>query len=237
MLLEHKFEDKQSLYEALSLGIAQDLQASLAEDDKALFLVSGGSSPAPVYRTLSTKQLRWSHVDVALVDERWVNPGEQGSNQTLIENSLLQNHAVDANFTAMKNGAGTADQGLAQCETDYSALAWEQSVALLGMGPDGHTASLFPDAEGLHRALVSDDYCAAITAKESEVTGSLTERMSLTLSALARCKRLYLLISGAEKWQVFDEAKAQSKNISGDSLVIANLLARSDIELNVFWAP
>lgn len=237
MIEEHIFESKAVLYEALHAAIATDVAETLAFNEKALLLASGGSSPAPVYRALSLQALPWQRINVALVDERWVDLHESGSNEALLADSLKQNQALNVDLYGMKNQAPTASEGWSECEARYQALPWQGAVALLGMGPDGHTASLFPDSAGLNHALATDDLVAPINAIQSDVTGALTERMSLSLSALARCKKLYLLITGTEKKQVYERAKEDAQIPGAHPLVISHLLARSDINLQVFWAP
>lgn len=237
MIKQRIFESKETLYEALQMDISRDLIDACEAHDEALFLASGGSSPSPVYRALSTEELPWPHISVALVDERWVDIKHKGSNEALLNHNLLQNAAVDATAYGMKNSGATAKQGWQACEEHYAALPWKGAVALLGMGPDGHTASLFPEAEGLDHALTTSNYVAPLMAKQSVVTGELTERMTLTLTALTKCKTLYLLITGEEKLQVFKRALEDAQGDGPYPLVISHLLASTDINLQVFWAP
>ncbi|WP_372761740.1 6-phosphogluconolactonase [Pseudoalteromonas sp.] len=233
-LVEKFFDNKQALTAELSATLEQSLRAGIASDGRAVLMVSGGSSPAPAYKHLSTLDLDWQHVDVAMVDERWVDSSHEKSNEAFINSTLLQNYGAAANFVTMKNSATTAAQGSAACETAYNALKRPFDVTILGMGPDGHTASLFPHAQGLEQGLTSDKLVCAINAIESDVTGSITERMTLTLNAIAQSKVVKLLISGEEKLAVYKQAKA-----GGDvnDMPLRAVLNHPTINIEVYWAP
>ena len=102
------------------------------------------------------------------------------------------------------------------------------------MGPDGHTASLFPNADGLEHGLTTEQSVCAINAIQSDVTGSITERMTLTLNAIAQSKVVKLLISGEEKLAVYKQAKA-----GGDvnDMPLRAVLNHPSINIEVYWAP
>ena len=132
----------------------------------------------------------------------------------------------------MKTADASAQTAVAACNARYATLAWPPALGILGMGNDGHTASLFPGAEGLQQALASTAFCAAINARPSAVTGACTERMTLTLSALLQCERVALLVTGDDKWQVYQRAKAGEDTALPVSLVLARAA-----QVDVFWSP
>jgi uncharacterized membrane protein len=117
-------------------------------------MVSGGSSPEPLYESLSRQPLDWSRVYVALVDERWVEFGHEKSNEAFVARTLCQNAGASANLVGMKNAAETPDEGLSACEEAYQQLAQPFDVTILGLGADGHPASLFPLATAVFYALI-----------------------------------------------------------------------------------
>ncbi|WP_105264408.1 6-phosphogluconolactonase [Pseudoalteromonas sp. T1lg76] len=233
-ITEHFFDSKEQMTQALAASLAERLTSALTERQRASLMVSGGSSPAPAYKYLSGLDIAWDKVDVAMVDERWVDADHDKSNESFIISTLLQDKAASANFITMKNSAETAETGVEQCEQMYAQIQRPFDVTILGMGPDGHTASLFPLAEGLETGLSSQQLVCAINAIESEVTGAITERMTLTLHAIAQARVVKLLISGEEKLAVYKEAKA-----GGDvqAMPLRAVLQHPDIKLEVYWAP
>lgn len=235
-ITEHFFEDRESLFAALFDECAALLRSAIETQQAATLLASGGSTPLPLYQQLSELDVDWAKVSVALVDERWVDSDHPGSNTAFIHNSLLQNKASAARFVAMKNGEKTACLGQPVCEQAYRQLPRPFDLCILGMGPDGHTASLFPAAQGLDTALDSgnSDLCAAITAHASAVTGALTERMSLTLSGLLKARQLHLLITGADKLAVYHNALASADE---STTPVSAILRQQEIPVRVYWAP
>lgn len=233
-ITEKFFDSKESLTADLSATLEARLVSGIKKEGRASLMVSGGSSPAPAYKHLSNLELEWNKIDVAMVDERWVDTDHEKSNEAFIKNTLLQNHGSSANFITMKNTAATALQGANECEQAYQQLNQPFDVTILGMGPDGHTASLFPNADGLENGLTSTNLVCAINAIQSEVTGTITERMTLTLHAIAQSKVVKLLISGEEKLAVYKVAKA-----GGDvnDMPLRAVLHHPTINIEVYWAP
>ena len=239
MINEYRFDDKNQLIEALLPVVVEVLQAGLACADKVSLLVSGGSTPGPLYHQLSQMDLDWARVQVALVDERWVDSDHTASNEKLTRQTLLQNHAARACFTGMKNSASDPCSGVGACEQAYQQLVSPFTLCLLGMGPDGHTASLFLYAEGLSEALVSEQRVAAIKAKPSAVTGDNLLRMTLTAKTIVSSDKLILLFTGTDKWDVYEQAKT-AKDI--EAMPVSLFLQQANSQSNaanidVYWAP
>lgn len=234
MINERFFDTREDMINAVYAESITALESALDSRGEATFMVSGGSSPAPIYRRLSEASLDWSNVYIALVDERWVDLSHDKSNEAFIAQTLIQNNAKKANLVGMKNTAPNALEGLAVCEEAYQQLAQPFDVTVLGMGPDGHTASLFPKAQGLQEALTTESLCAVVNAHESAVTGSFTERMTLSLNGILQTRNLMLLIAGEEKLATYREALA-GKDIS--AMPVRAILQQDKIPVSVFWAP
>lgn len=214
--------------------IAAQLSESISADGRASFAVSGGSSPAPLYQALSAEKIGWHKVSTVLVDERWVEPGEAGSNESFVEDNLLGGEAASTCLVGLKTSHDTPGEGLAEAETRLADMKWPLDVVVLGMGPDGHTASWFPHADGLDRALASDGpRLAAVRANKSEVTGDFLDRITLTKAAVCEAKLVVLMITGPVKRRVFDDADTPGPI---EDLPIRSLIFDPSINLQVHWA-
>ncbi|WP_136161637.1 6-phosphogluconolactonase [Sphingomonas flavalba] len=182
--------------------IEQTLAAAITERGAALIAVSGGRSPIPIFHALRGRRLPWDRVTVALVDERWVAPDHPDSNERLVRDELLADCAAAARFVPMKNAAVDATSGQPACEAAYRALPRPFDIMLLGMGEDGHTASLFPGAPQLCEGLETDALTIAVTPP-----AAAHQRLSLTLSAILASRRIVLPISGAAKRATYQTAR------------------------------
>lgn len=233
---EQRYSNRGAMFGDLARSAEQLLRESLANAGRASLAVSGGRTPEPLYRSLAQAKLAWERIDVALVDERWVPVDHPASNAALIRRSLIQARAAAANFIGMKNSAPSASLGQALCNEAYSSLKLPFDLTLLGMGDDGHTASLFPHAEGLSAALDPENsaLCAPIIAQPSAVTGENIERMTLTLSALLQSRQIWLLLTGETKWEIYQRA-TQATDILG--LPVSAVLNQELCPVKVFWAP
>ena len=236
MIKEFLFKDRTGLITTLAQNCQEHLAKALAENGAISFMVSGGGTPAPLYEALSLSDLDWKQINIALVDERWVDSNHSASNEALIYRTLLINHAKQASFTGMKTQAASASEGCAETEMLYRALPKPFALSILGMGSDGHTASLFPHADGLSATLVekSKQLTAAIVAKQSEVTGPNTERLTLTLAGLLQSERLIILITGKEKLAVFREAMNEG---AIEDMPIRSILRQNKVPVELYWAP
>lgn len=184
------------------------LRAATIGKGKTTLFLSGGSTPGPIYTRLARQKLKWSKIAIAQVDDRWVGLKDPGSNAALLQKTILKNDAAGAQFARMKSRHYSAVNGQDAVEARYRALPMNNSIAVLGMGMDGHVCSWFPGAEGIDPALdaANDNLVQAILANHSKVTGPYLERMTLTLSALEQCGSLLLLIKGEDKKALLEKA-------------------------------
>ena len=226
-----EFKESPSLVAALADQVAKLLRAGIRERGEASLVVSGGSTPVPFFAALSELVLDWERVTITLADERWVDPTEADSNEHLVRRHLLQNRAASARFVGLKTGAPTAVQGEKECGDRLALLPRPFDVLILGMGNDGHTASLFPQATRLGEALAlnSGKLCMAITPPVAP-----HERMTLTLPALLHSSQVILHLVGPDKRTVYERALANGPVVE---MPIRAVLGQTTAPVTVFWAP
>lgn len=215
--------------------IAGALETALADAATASLMVSGGSTPGGVFDILSGTGLDWARVTVGLVDERWVAPEHEASNERLVRQRLLTGHAGAAGFVPMRTLAETAADAAEDRNRAYQPHCGPIDVVLLGMGNDGHTASWFPGASNLDDALNPERGKAvvAIDATGCPVAGENTRRLTLTADAVGASRTAVLLLFGDEKKQVFETALTRPAN----EMPIRHAIDRLGPRLTVIWAP
>jgi len=188
----------------LMLGLANIIAGQLAEflrrDGRATLSVPGGTTPGPIFDTLSGVDLDWANVAVVLNDERWVPESSDRSNTRLVRDRLIRGRAAQARLIPLYVPAETPEAVLPVLEEGLRPYL-PISVLVLGMGADMHTASLFPGADRLAEALTSQ---ALILPMRSEAAGE--PRVTLTASVLKAAYNIHLLITGPEKRAALDRA-------------------------------
>jgi 6-phosphogluconolactonase len=231
-----RFQDGDGLAVDLARFIASLLQGALAKRGSASLVVSGGSTPVPFFQALSLANILWAKVIVTLADERWVDPSDNDSNERLVRRHLLQNRAALAKFFGLKTEDASAQEGEMNCEKRILSIPRPFDVLVLGMGNDGHTASLFPGAADLPKATDMDSgrLCMAIRPLSAS-----HDRMTITLPALIDSRKIILLITGRGKLKIFEKVLA-AEPLSEDVLnemPVRYVLARAKSPVTVYWAP
>jgi len=227
--MERIFASREEASVEAAHEIARRLTARLNESRAASVVVTGGTTPARCYEELAEIALDWTRVHVLLSDERWVAPDDEASNERLVRNELLRNHAAAARLLPMYDASSTIEDRCAEIDGRIRLLPFPFACALLGMGDDGHFASLFPDAANLDDGL--DVNCQRLCLPVTTVASPFA-RVSLTLSALARSDEIVLLIFGDAKRDVYEQARKP-----GSKLPVAQLLKQKQAPVRVYWAP
>ncbi len=224
-----EFESRDALNSAFAQKIASLLSEDVEQHGQASLLVSGGRTPIDLFKALSHTPLAWDKVTISLADERWVSIEDDASNEKLVRTHLLQAHAKAATFVSLTTRDTDAEQGIAEVEQRVNQIKQPFTVVILGMGEDGHTASLFPCsaqlADGLN--MQSGHKLIAVTP-----TTAPHQRISFTLPALVNSQHVFLHLTGDSKKDVLEKALAGNDE---HEMPIRAVLSRCDVEL--MWAP
>jgi 6-phosphogluconolactonase len=237
----HASADERAWINEATSAIVQSMLDAMSARRFAHLLLSGGSTPAPVYRALAEQTLDWRRITVGLVDERDVEPDADGSNARLVRETLMHGPAAAARFQPLRGQGRSIDDAVRAANDAYvvgdsptHARANEIGAVVLGMGDDGHTASLFPGALNLGMALASDKPYAAIDASGCTGAGAFPRRISLTPVGLACARHRLLLIRGPGKRKVFERALQDG---NANEMPIRVAIDLPGAPLHVYWCP
>lgn len=212
-----EYPDRELMMLALADTIASDLADFLRREGRASLCVPGGTTPGPVFDTLSGVDLDWANVAVFLNDERWVAEDSPRSNTRLLRERLLRGRAAAANLVPLHAPTATPEEALEPLAAGI-APHLPISVLLLGMGADMHTASLFPGADRLAEALAPN--APILMALRAEAAAE--PRVTLTAPVLAGAMSIHVLITGADKRAALDRAQSLSETEAPIKAVLAN---------------
>jgi len=173
--------------------VGPSLEDSIDNNGRASFVVSGGSSPVKIFNDLSKSDLDWSKVSITLVDDRVVSSEHPDSNERLLKENLFINNASVAKFISLKSDS-----------EEVMNINRPFDIMLLGMGEDGHFASLFPE-------LVDNSNYFDLSANPeiifTEPMGNpCHKRVSMNLSMIMKSKKIILLVSSSAKLILVDQA-------------------------------
>lgn len=212
------YPSPETLADAAAAAISAQLRDALGLRPRATLVATGGRSPGAVYDRLAAGGPDWSRVIVTLSDERCVPPDDPASNQKLVRERLLQGPGARAHLLPLWP---EPDPAALSALTPFDAV-------MLGMGEDGHIASLIPGDPGLEDALTTGDMTRRVPAGLGKPP---VARITLTLSALASARAVFLLIAGETKRGVVQRA------LAGEDLPVGRLASQSRTPIRIFWTP
>jgi 6-phosphogluconolactonase len=207
-----------ALAEAAASAIAARLAEGLDLRGRAALVATGGRSPGPIYDRLALADLDWGRVIVTFSDERCVPPDDPASNQKLVRERLVRSKAARAHVLPLWP---SPDIAALEALLPFDAV-------MLGMGEDGHIASLIPGDPGLEDALAKPDLTRPVPAGLGKPP---VARITLTLHALRNARAIFLLIAGETKREVMARA------LAGEDLPVARLIAQSEAPIRILWTP
>lgn len=225
---EHRISTVADLTSKLASHIETELIMAAKTRGRASLVVSGGSTPRPLLEELAQRLLPWAQIYITLADERWVDPSSKDSNEAMVRQTLLQGDAAAANFVPLKNSASDVLGGQKACNGAIENMPRPFDLVVLGMGEDGHTASLFPGVAGRALDPESEEYCMPVYPQHAPHA-----RMSLTARAILDSRRIVLHISGERKWQVYQQALTAGP---AEQLPIRVILHQDRVPVDVYWS-
>lgn len=227
----HEEPDREALAATLAMLVAGCLRDAVATRGQAVIAVSGGSTPKRFFEKLSEEEPGWERVTICLVDERFVPPDDERSNQRLVARHLLKNRAARARFLPLYRPVGDAAKAAALAAAEIDKLPHPFDAVILGMGNDGHTASFFPDGNHLAAAI---DPVAEQSVLSMEAPDAGEPRLTLTLPHIVSARLLLLHIEGHEKRETLDRARQCGP---AAEMPVRAVLDGAPKPLDIHWAP
>lgn len=225
-----EFETRSALDQRMADDVTAVLQQAMESRGRASLVLSGGSTPKGFFQAMAHKALDWSKLTITLADDRWVPPSHEDSNDRLVQENLLQGPAAAANFIPLVTEDSHPRDAVAHVSHSLADLG-TVDVMILGMGGDGHFASLFPGSETLKPGL---DLHSGNTLIAVDPPVAPHARMSMTLPRIFDTRHLLVHLVGGDKRAIWDKARAER---DPESLPIAAVIASESPIADVYWAP
>jgi 6-phosphogluconolactonase len=211
-------------------NVIASIQSNLDRFNACTLALAGGNTPKLFYQTLGSVDLPWEKVSVTLTDERWVPVDHIDSNEAMVKQYFAKS-LNKINFVGLKNTELEIKTGCEISKAELKSRVGHIDVVVLGMGEDGHFASIFPDAENLMELLDENntDLCLPVTPKGKQA------RVSLTYAYILSAKVIYLLITGECKRKVIENI---ANKVDGyQRYPVAKLLNQTVCPVHIYWNP
>ncbi|WP_417662419.1 6-phosphogluconolactonase [Pseudomonas sp.] len=224
-VVAHSLNSSTQLANTLAANVADMLRSAIADKGQATLVVSGGRSPVAFLEALAQQELQWSSVVVSLADERWVPTSHADSNEGLVRRHLLQGPVAAVCFLGLYFNAASHEEAAEAADQALRDLP-PIDVLVLGMGDDGHTASLFPNSPDLLKALAPDGERRCLPMLAPSVPH---QRLTMTLALLATARLTLLAIQGQSKLSTLTQA------LQVDELALMPVRAFLQPPLEIYW--
>jgi len=223
------FEDRSLASEAAARYIAAAIRRNLVESKYTSFVVAGGSTPEQCYRLLAETDLEWERVYILPGDERYVSADHDASNEKMIRRLLVTGRASAAKFVPIFDAALTPDERCRELADQLLSIPRPFASSLLGIGEDGHFASLFQGIDDIDEGLSEDSKRSSMVVRTA---ASRYPRITLTLSTLLQSDEILLLFFGDTKRETFEKARRP-----GGEFPVSSLLHQLRTPVRAIWAP
>ena len=226
-----KASSKDELAELIVEQVVSSLKAAASKQGRASILLSGGSTPLPAYKLLANADLPWDQLQISLTDERRVDDGHEASNAVMIWQSFLAKHPQVEWFPLWQTGWSCTD--VAEIKARTAEMQKPFDVVVLGMGEDGHFASLFPGCEASAASLngKGDQLLCTIAPNAPQ------ERISWSMDALVEAKSLILYVTGEKKRSIIEAASEEGTPESGLPIgYFLRAIQQAGKTITIFWS-
>jgi 6-phosphogluconolactonase len=217
------FENINTLESTLVKKISLFVSDAIKKYGDARILLSGGSTPINLYSLLSKENVDWGKVKIGLVDERFVDQKSEYSNESHIKNNLFKNWAKTAILSSMVCCIDNESLNLEMVSNSYSCFMERTDFTLLGMGNDGHTASIFPNDKESDELMNSIN----IGVYSTKAPNYPYNRITCSKEFIAKSKAIVLFFTGVHKFNVL-------KNSSNTTLPISYFVKNTK-EMEIYY--
>ena len=226
------YEDAEELADAVAGDVQFVIESAIDARGSAVIALAGGKTPFPAYQKLSAAKLDWKKVTIIPGDERIVPLGDPLSNVTALAKIFLPKGArvmpIVPEATADYKAAGRSADALMQ------DLHWPLDLCLLGVGGDGHTASIFPGAD-FDEALNGPRERRALGVMPDPLPSEApVPRVTLSRQGIITARALMIAVTGAAKKKVIEDAISEG---AGSPYPIGRVLADVELPVDIHWAP
>ena len=230
MAINEAFYASRSLASAAAAQhVAENIDSGLGNAAELAVVFSGGSTPQECYEILAKTDLPWDKVHILLSDDRCVPIDHEASNVGMVRRMFATDCARNVRIESIYDPAVPPENTCIALSAKMESLPMPFSISLLGMGADGHFASLFPDFSELDDGLDEDgeERCLPVHTASSQYP-----RVTLTMATLIKSKEILLLFFGEDKRDVYESAK-----LPESAYPISRLLQQEQTPVRVIWAP
>ena len=228
----HDLPDAASLASALSQAMQRHVLQALSVQPKVLVGLAGGSTPMAAYTDFANAKLPWQQLEFVLIDERFVPITDSQSNEANISQAFTKIKTKMGAWHGLYQHAEYIEQSAALANEKIKKLDMAIDIVIVGMGADGHIASLFVESADYVSAMDISSNQAVLPIRFDQQEQKI-DRLSFTLVELLKAKKMLICISGAEKRSVLES----SLNGNKPEYAMAQLLKYYPNPVEIFWSP
>lgn len=228
----HELPDAGALASALSKRLQQLSHAAIAERGVARIGLAGGSTPMAAYADLAASDMPWPQMRLVLIDERFVPLSDSQSNEANIAGAFSAVKTRLGAWQGLYQAAGSIVQAAEAADAGVVRFGLPLDVTVIGMGSDGHIASLFAESADFEAAMDQANPSAVVPVRFAPAEAK-SDRLSFSLPALLKTRHAVFCITGADKRAVLE----RSLDGSAPHFAAARFLARYPGPVDIFWSP